>query len=746
VLIYNNTVWHTITKRQATYATLRVNAFSKMLSSAAQHLNISLPNTLFLLNAEDVSICRRLKYGCRAPAFTFFKRRPISEVTRPHTTAATTALESEVKRIMIDSPLMSTSLKGMPFRASKKLEIAMVKIALNKEREKLRKRMPKMKEMEIRENQKSRKMERIEMSNKTSSIKSNRGGNLDSDNNKDIDNGSRKHYNKANKQKDVSKRHVLGYPIIPLLNMSNYLQLKNMKQRHQHLGESLSPLKSGLIKERMFENSKRIRGETRKETEKKGGGKDNETTKMSWNNSSVNNSFKNFIFKNRKVKEVDDEDTNQPFNPLTSNDQRVQTKGNVYQKTSYRSKWKSKAILAVNVTEETNQVFHKTDIDLLLPHFLRPYDNLYFYPWHKKKDKALLRGAIQGTMGPMSTRYRLAKLSLNDSGKDHLDVGIVSHRARFKPDPNVMKSYLPQAQHAKWKFLLNADGHTASCRLGAVMQTNSVVLRQRSHWIEYYYRSLEPYKHYIPYDIDSIVDVMEELKKPTHNESLRAMALASQRFKHRYLNSNAKALFTVRALSAYSEIITDLPKAVETLAAKLQSWNARGDNNLSVVQIDEKGKVEESTDNNTEDRVKRRKEEKRRNKNVETRTTKHKREGEEKVQEVRKNIEQGRKRSISSQHSNREEKRMKRQLYSVELELNSNIEKEGSGPKDSKIFLHARNEKSPLSQGHTTKRRKGAAGDGVDSNYILPFDTQSLLTILDDVIQKTEKENNSIKF
>jgi hypothetical protein len=50
----------------------------------------------------------------------------------------------------------------------------------------------------------------------------------------------------------------------------------------------------------------------------------------------------------------------------------------------------------------------------------------------------------------------------------------------------------------RWKFLLNLDGFTAAYRLSKYMLSNSVVLKEESVKIEYYYRSLVPYKHYIP--------------------------------------------------------------------------------------------------------------------------------------------------------------------------------------------------------------------------------------------------------
>jgi hypothetical protein len=42
--------------------------------------------------------------------------------------------------------------------------------------------------------------------------------------------------------------------------------------------------------------------------------------------------------------------------------------------------------------------------------------------------------------------------------------------------------------HAKWKYLLSADGCVAQTRLVKVMLANSVVIKEESDWIEYYYR------------------------------------------------------------------------------------------------------------------------------------------------------------------------------------------------------------------------------------------------------------------
>jgi hypothetical protein len=42
--------------------------------------------------------------------------------------------------------------------------------------------------------------------------------------------------------------------------------------------------------------------------------------------------------------------------------------------------------------------------------------------------------------------------------------------------------------HAKYKYLLSADGSTASSRLAKLLLTNSVTFKEESGNIEYYYR------------------------------------------------------------------------------------------------------------------------------------------------------------------------------------------------------------------------------------------------------------------
>lgn len=66
------------------------------------------------------------------------------------------------------------------------------------------------------------------------------------------------------------------------------------------------------------------------------------------------------------------------------------------------------------------------------------------------------------------------------------------------PSPFSLDSLLPSPlallptpalpRSSRRKYLVSADGCVAQTRLAKVMLTNSVVLKEESQWIEYYYR------------------------------------------------------------------------------------------------------------------------------------------------------------------------------------------------------------------------------------------------------------------
>ncbi|KAG2442031.1 hypothetical protein HYH02_009823 [Chlamydomonas schloesseri] len=195
------------------------------------------------------------------------------------------------------------------------------------------------------------------------------------------------------------------------------------------------------------------------------------------------------------------------------------------------------------------------ETDVLLPFFNHVYENLYVYPWGKKHDKALMRAAMQAQMKPNSTRLWIMKLQeTHPDGQRLLDAGITNNLNKKKKVK--LANFVTIPDHARWKYLLSADGFTASCRLGKLMGTNSVVLKETTEWIEYYYRSLKAGTHFVPFTKDDVLQVLLELEKDP--QRCQRVSAAAQQFAYTYLSQHGKAMYVRRALLKYNGLFDDI--------------------------------------------------------------------------------------------------------------------------------------------------------------------------------------------
>ncbi|GFR52155.1 hypothetical protein Agub_g14686 [Astrephomene gubernaculifera] len=212
------------------------------------------------------------------------------------------------------------------------------------------------------------------------------------------------------------------------------------------------------------------------------------------------------------------------------------------------------------------------DSDVLFPHMGHRFDRLVFFPWTAKDKRGLLRASMQARMSPSCTRVALANLSASPRGAPYLDCGFVrNYREDFHMPQTFMRPYVGLSKHARYRFLLNADGHVSSSRLGYIMQINSVVLKERSPWLEYYYRSLQPGGHVIEYSADTILDLMKQYDDPARDAELRALANASQHFAAKYLTPEGKVRYAVRALQEYSRLFTGMGDFVRGIKGLLEA-------------------------------------------------------------------------------------------------------------------------------------------------------------------------------
>ncbi|KAG2433641.1 hypothetical protein HYH02_012569 [Chlamydomonas schloesseri] len=167
------------------------------------------------------------------------------------------------------------------------------------------------------------------------------------------------------------------------------------------------------------------------------------------------------------------------------------------------------------------------DSDVLIPHLGHSFKSTVHFPWPAKDPRAVMRASLQNTMDPKRCmRTHLARLSASSNGSAYLDCGYVANNHRtYKIPKSHMKSYIGMSRHSHYRLVMNADGHTASSRLGYLLTVNSAVLTQGdSPWIEYYYRSLQPGRHLLTYDASSVLPLVREMQVRYWVAALQAYA------------------------------------------------------------------------------------------------------------------------------------------------------------------------------------------------------------------------------
>ncbi|KXZ53893.1 hypothetical protein GPECTOR_6g811 [Gonium pectorale] len=245
------------------------------------------------------------------------------------------------------------------------------------------------------------------------------------------------------------------------------------------------------------------------------------------------------------------------------------------------------------------------DLDILLPQFMFANNAMYNHPWHLKKDVAFFRGSpyCSGywywkvfTCAKVCPRTYLAYKSYADSKAmvepPVLDVGLTRPlyvqpgTTQCVPADDVPPSVdrVPLANHTYYKWLLHLESYTASCRLSQLMMTNSLVLMQQMPFLEYYYRSLRPGVHYVPFwnmsspgGINDVYDVVRQLRErdAADPEYVQAIIQRAQTFAVSFTGASARARYLQDALTAYKGLFADMDPFIEQLVRELRAQGMR---------------------------------------------------------------------------------------------------------------------------------------------------------------------------
>lgn len=145
------------------------------------------------------------------------------------------------------------------------------------------------------------------------------------------------------------------------------------------------------------------------------------------------------------------------------------------------------------------------------------------HPWSGKVRQIVWRGTLTGkvetTLTNPTPRVRLGMFAADHRSNPLIDIGIRglprSH-AGDKVSSEIlrrieMKPSMPFENFANYMAILDIDGNSWSSRFGKLLCINSVIVKVEPGYVDYFYKYLEPWSHYVPVRSD-LSDLLEKIE------------------------------------------------------------------------------------------------------------------------------------------------------------------------------------------------------------------------------------------
>ena len=186
------------------------------------------------------------------------------------------------------------------------------------------------------------------------------------------------------------------------------------------------------------------------------------------------------------------------------------------------------------------------------------------YPWEKKQAKVFWRGADTGLPLFANDPFSFPRLSLVELSCKYpawIDAAFVLFSqwnqemqdqvlARTKP----LANHVPIQDHFQYKYLIDIDGNSCTyerCRW--ILVSNSTLLKPDSSNIQWYYKALIPFVHYVPLaqDLHNLKEVYAWLQD--HDREAKAIADAGSLLGQHIFSPSMIDEYVVQLLSSYAK-------------------------------------------------------------------------------------------------------------------------------------------------------------------------------------------------
>lgn len=176
------------------------------------------------------------------------------------------------------------------------------------------------------------------------------------------------------------------------------------------------------------------------------------------------------------------------------------------------------------------------------------------HPWDTKKEVCFWRGATTGAVVSAENYRSLPRIQLvmmTVGASSWLDAGLVNlcqGAEKVEQLQVYMKPFTSLKDHFSYKYLIDVDGNSCTyerCRW--ILLSNSVLVKHQSDNIQWFYKALKAYEHYIPIknDWSDLYSQYQWLKE--NDQKAKEIAWAGQKL--------GKQVFSRKGLESYFETL-----------------------------------------------------------------------------------------------------------------------------------------------------------------------------------------------
>ena len=184
------------------------------------------------------------------------------------------------------------------------------------------------------------------------------------------------------------------------------------------------------------------------------------------------------------------------------------------------------------------------------------------YPWEAKEKILFFRGSDTGAPHDFENwknypRPKLVFLSLEHPDlidarfADYLHFREMVETARSE---GLIGTFVSMSEHPRYRYLVDVDGNCAACpRTATLFFSNSVSFKQMTDSIQWFYGTIHPYKHFIPYNED-LSNLITQIKWAKNNDdACRAISQNAMFFAQEVLTEERIYQYLYHLLHEYAK-------------------------------------------------------------------------------------------------------------------------------------------------------------------------------------------------